>query len=255
MVVGAGIRDLAHARGLRAGWDGPVVRQRERVAAYEQALAQLQTAGKVFGCACTRREIADSVLARDGSHRYPGTCRNGLPPGRAARPGVFALRRVRCVSRTSHRGGSARMWMRMWGTSPAACRWAFRLSTGGGGRRRRGRRDPCGARRRPHRFDLPADPPAAGAGASPTPRYLHLPVVVNSAGEALETDPARAVDELAPQTVLFEALVFLGQQPPAVLAREGIATMRSWAIDNWQRKQVPGRRTGLLSLYGTREQA
>ena len=65
---------------------------------------------------------------------------------------------------------------------------------------------------------------------------------------------ARAVDELAPQTVLFEALVFLGQQPPAVLAREGIATMRSWAIDNWQREQVPGGEPGCCRC-GTREQA
>ena len=68
-------------------WEGPVVWQSRRGALYEQALSRLTAAGLVYPCACTRREIADSNpgLSADGAPIYPGTCRNGLQPGRAAR--------------------------------------------------------------------------------------------------------------------------------------------------------------------------
>jgi len=68
-------------------WDGAVLYQSGRVEAYAAALAQLKHAGQVYGCACSRREIADSTtrLAVDGGLAYPGTCRAGLPPGREAR--------------------------------------------------------------------------------------------------------------------------------------------------------------------------
>ena len=65
-------------------WDGDIVWQSRRLDAYRAAFDQLSAAGHVFPCACTRREMADSALARDGSRIYPGTCRNGLPPGRSA---------------------------------------------------------------------------------------------------------------------------------------------------------------------------
>src|SRR5690606_41720099 len=66
-------------------WDGEVVWQSQRTTAYEAALDALKAAGHAYPCACTRRELADQPLARDGSRRYPGTCRNGLPPGREGR--------------------------------------------------------------------------------------------------------------------------------------------------------------------------
>ena len=66
-------------------WDGDIVWQSQRSEAYRAALEHLQAAGHAFACACTRREMADSGLARDGSRRYPGTCREGLPAGRSAR--------------------------------------------------------------------------------------------------------------------------------------------------------------------------
>ena len=66
-------------------WDGTVVYQSERLPLYQQALSRL--AGRTYGCACTRREIADSSLglAADGAQIYPGTCRNGMAPGRQPR--------------------------------------------------------------------------------------------------------------------------------------------------------------------------
>src|SRR6185503_10389742 len=66
-------------------WDGPVIYQSLRGARYEAALQQLR--GRTYWCGCSRREIADSAigLAADGAQIYPGTCRSGLPAGRAPR--------------------------------------------------------------------------------------------------------------------------------------------------------------------------
>ena len=66
-------------------WDGEPVWQSRRTAAYADALERLKAGGHAYACACTRRELAEAPLARDGSRIYPGTCRNGPPPGRVAR--------------------------------------------------------------------------------------------------------------------------------------------------------------------------
>ncbi len=65
--------------------DGDIVWQSRRKALYEAAFDKL--GHHVFACACTRKEIADSrvALAADGAAIYPGTCRAGLPAGKAAR--------------------------------------------------------------------------------------------------------------------------------------------------------------------------
>lgn len=76
---------------LGLAWDGPVVRQSERLERYAAALARLRADGLLYPCFCTRadiaREIADSAAApHHGPHGalYPGTCRQ-LPAAAAAR--------------------------------------------------------------------------------------------------------------------------------------------------------------------------
>ena len=76
------------ALGMRA--DGEIWYQSQRDEAYLDAFHALSSAGRIYGCACTRREIADSALRHgalreDGERPYPGTCRAGLAPGRQAR--------------------------------------------------------------------------------------------------------------------------------------------------------------------------
>jgi glutamyl-Q tRNA(Asp) synthetase len=69
------------ALGLRA--DGRVIRQSERAAAYDKALQRLRHAGRVFDCACSRRDIElalaaqGAALAAHAERVYPGTCRTG----------------------------------------------------------------------------------------------------------------------------------------------------------------------------------
>lgn len=69
------LHDLA-ALGL--DWDGPVVRQSERRERHREALAQLQSDGRVYPCWCTRAEIRAAASAAHGplpEGAYPGTCR------------------------------------------------------------------------------------------------------------------------------------------------------------------------------------
>jgi len=70
---------------LGFAWDGPVLRQSARVARYSAALEDLAHRGFAYGCACTRKELDDSALAIDGSRIYPGTCRHGIVTGKCAR--------------------------------------------------------------------------------------------------------------------------------------------------------------------------
>ncbi|MDX3987082.1 MAG: tRNA glutamyl-Q(34) synthetase GluQRS [Achromobacter sp.] len=90
-VAGAADTIMAQLRALGLHWDGDVLWQSQRNAAYQSAFDSLAARGLIYGCGCTRREIADSALrgqtvpGADGERPYPGTCRHGLPPGRQAR--------------------------------------------------------------------------------------------------------------------------------------------------------------------------
>ena len=60
--------------------------QSQRTALYERALDELRAKHLVFDCACSRADLQRAASAPLGEEpRYPGTCRHGLPPGRAAR--------------------------------------------------------------------------------------------------------------------------------------------------------------------------
>ena len=76
-------RQLADLHSLGLDWDGGVVRQSERLAAYRDAVARLPT----YECYCTRREIAEAASAPhgDGYRPYPGTCRDMTEAQRAAK--------------------------------------------------------------------------------------------------------------------------------------------------------------------------
>jgi glutamyl-queuosine tRNA(Asp) synthetase len=72
----AQLRDLA-ALGLES--DGPVLWQSRRQGAYQAALQRLFQAGRLYPCACTRKDLATMASAphgEDGLRPYPGTCRD-----------------------------------------------------------------------------------------------------------------------------------------------------------------------------------
>ena len=80
---GAEQRQLEDLAALGIDWDGEVIRQSERTAAYTAAIDQLQERGMVFECYCTRREILEAPSAPHAPPgSYPGTCRDLTPAQR-----------------------------------------------------------------------------------------------------------------------------------------------------------------------------
>lgn len=86
VVAGSEARQLDDLRWLGIDWDeGPDLgggagpyRQSERDAYYEEALARLAGAGRLYLCDCSRAEIARSASAPHAGEEgppYPGTCR------------------------------------------------------------------------------------------------------------------------------------------------------------------------------------
>ena len=213
-VPGAAEDILRTLDALGLHWDGPVTRQAERTALYEEALGRLRAAGLVYRCRCSRREVADSGLAGLEGAIYPGTCRDlGLAPA----PGLAERFRV----------GAGRVEF--------ADRAQGRLSQDVGaeiGDFVVRRRDGLFA----YQLAVVVDDAEQGVtdvvrGADllwstprqvllqralryPTPRYLHVPVATNAAGEKLSKQTgAAAVDVARGAEALRAALAFLGQPP------------------------------------------
>lgn len=69
------IEDDLHWLGL--DWDGPAVRQTQRMRAYEQALEQLARVARLYPCFCSRADLhaASAPHASDGTPVYAGACR------------------------------------------------------------------------------------------------------------------------------------------------------------------------------------
>jgi glutamyl-Q tRNA(Asp) synthetase len=95
----AGIED--DLRWLGLDWDGPVVRQSERLPLYVAALDRLRSEGLVYPCLCTRADISRSVSAPHGPEGalYPGTCR-GLSDPELDRPHAWRLDVAQAMART-----------------------------------------------------------------------------------------------------------------------------------------------------------
>lgn len=224
-------------------WDGPVLYQSTRHAAYEAALEQLQHSGRLYPCACTRREIADSALQGIEGPVYPGTCRDGLH-GRAARAWRVRTDNREIVFDDALQGRQCQVLARDTGDfvlKRADGLYAYQLA-------------------------VVVDDAAQGItdvvrGADlldstprqiflqqllglPTPRYLHLPVVVNQDGEKLSKQTlAPAIDPQRAGALLWFALQALGQQPPQDLAAAPPSELWDWARTHWAVARIPPARS------------
>jgi glutamyl-tRNA synthetase len=79
---------LSDLRTIGLDWDGPILRQSERMELYEEAIARLDRNELLYPCYCTRAEIRAAASAPHGisaSDRYPGTCRELSTAQRAER--------------------------------------------------------------------------------------------------------------------------------------------------------------------------
>ena len=223
------IQTLA-AFGMRS--DGEILWQSTRQIRYSAAFDKLGDA--VYACACSRKEIADSrlTLAADGAVIYPGTCRNGLAPGRTPRawrlrvPAAsdphaliqFDDRWQGLISEnlTEHVGDFV--------LKRADGFWAYQLAVVVDDAEQgvtdivRGADLLESTTRQIYLQRL--------LGVS-TPRYLHVPAVVNDRGEKLSKQTgAQPLDVGSPIKALMEAAVHLG----LALSRAPSSVDEFWAL-------------------------
>lgn len=221
-------------------WNGPVVYQSQRTPAYHAALHQLRQRGLVYPCACTRREISEHAQMGFEGPIYPGTCRQGMPPGRDARALRLLTKDIRVNFDDALLGPQARDLERESGDFVlyrADGVFAFHLASAvddgelGMTDIVRGADLLESSARQIYVLTLLG---------LPVPQYMHLPIAVNSQGEKLSKQTfAEAVDPSKRGRVLVPALRFLGQAPPEGLSGAGTHEVWSWAIANWQRGRIP----------------
>jgi glutamyl-Q tRNA(Asp) synthetase len=221
--------------------DAPIEYQSLRKVGYEQAFGRLQATSLVYPCACSRREIADSIArsaAADAAQTasvYPGACRNGLPKGREAR--AWRLRVDDTVIAWKDR--SARAFEQELGTEVgdfvlrrADGLWAYQLAVVVD--------DALQAVTHVVRGDDLIESTARQILLQrllglPTPQYLHLPLVNGADGEKLsKQNGATPIDASRPIETLNAAAVHLGLEP------SGTTSLSGWwrqAVDSWRRSR------------------
>jgi glutamyl-Q tRNA(Asp) synthetase len=224
---GAAGEILAWLEAAGLAWDGAVTYQSERVERYRAALAQLQRAGLTYWCGCSRKELADSALSIDGARIYPGTCRAGLAAGRKPRalrlrtspePVVFADRVQGSIVQSVEREVGDFVLLRADGVT--AYQLAVVVDDAGQG--------VTDVVRGADLLDSTARQILLQRALGvPTPRYLHVPVVVTAAGEKLSKQTGARPAQLAD---LPRALAFLGQEPASDLAS---------ALKHWDPGRIP----------------
>jgi glutamyl-Q tRNA(Asp) synthetase len=221
-------------------WDGSIVYQGARGEAYHSAVHRLRVKDLVYPCACSRREIADSAVAGIEGPVYPGTCRGGLPPGKTARALRLTTRGTHVAFADAVQGDVAYDLERDFGDFVLLRSddvYAYQLAVVVDDAEQ-------GVTDVVRGSDLLASTPRQihlqRLLGMPQPRYAHLPVAVNVAGEKLSKQTfAAPVDAARPLPALVAALDFLGQQPPRELARAGTKQLWDWALANWRLDRVP----------------
>lgn len=215
---------LETLRALGMQWDGEVVWQSRRKDLYQAAFEQLH--GHTYPCGCTRREIADSRIgiASDGAAVYPGTCRNGLAPGRL--PRAYRLRvpdpGADLVSFHDAWIGAVKQHLASevgdFVLKRADGFWAYQLAVVVDDALQ-------GVTHVVRGIDL-LDSTARQIYlqrqlALPTPHYLHVPVVTNEVGEKLSKQTgAHELDVQNPLDTLHTAAAFLKLEVPRAASVE-----------------------------------
>jgi glutamyl-tRNA synthetase len=94
VVAGSEARILDDVAWLGLAWDETPMRQSERGAAYDEALARLAALGLTYPCDCSRAEIARAASAPHAGEEtvYPGTCRDADPERVFKRPPAIRVR-------------------------------------------------------------------------------------------------------------------------------------------------------------------
>ena len=220
--------------------DAPPVYQSERRDAYAEAIESLREKGAIYPCGCTRKEIG--AQANDGI--YPGTCRNGLLPGRQPRS-----LRLRCEQAPLVTFEDAIHGPCCQNLAETVGDFVVQRADG------------------LHAYQLAVVVDDAWQGISevvrgadlldntprqiwlqrlldlPTPAYAHLPLLLNPDGSKLSKQSRAAPFDLDnPVPALHFALDVLGQQPPDELQHASVVELLDWAVMHWNESRLRNNR-------------
>ncbi len=221
-------------------WDGKVVFQSGRLDAYRAALDELRARQMLYPCACSRKAIGDTAMAGVDGPVYPGTCREGLAPGRTARAW-----RVRCagtiIEFEDQLQGLVRQdlerdigdFVLLRADRIIAYHLACVVDD-----------DAQGITHVVRGADLLTSTPRQihlqRLLGLATPEYLHLPIAHNAQGEKLSKQTlAQAVEPDRAAIVLANVLGFLNHTPPEAIRTGGVRELWDWALENWHRDRLP----------------
>jgi glutamyl-Q tRNA(Asp) synthetase len=209
-------------------WDGAIEYQSRRTELYAEALASLRASGSTFECSCSRRELGSEESG------YPGTCRAG-----PVRPGPTATRfRVEAAQTLGFEDrfqGAIACAMGSLGDVVVRRReglFSYQLAVVVDDALQ-------GVTEVVRGSDLLASTgwqiALQRALGLPTPRYAHLPVLLERSGEKLAKsrrsvpiDPERAGEQL------LRALRLLRQSPPPELEGAPASEVLAWALTHWR---------------------
>jgi glutamyl-Q tRNA(Asp) synthetase len=227
-------------------WDGEVRYQSRHAACYQEALDQLSARDLTYACACSRKEIADSVLAGIDGPVYPGTCRT---KGLAAEGNA-----IRVLTTADEICFEDRV--------QGECRQRLETSVGDFVLKRR---DGLFA----YQLAVVVDDAEQAVnhvvrGADlldstarqihlqhllglPTPAYLHFPVVTNVAGQKLSKQTlAPALSPVEACKLLRNALAHLGQTLPTGIRHSDPVELLTSAAQRWNTAAIPRQRARQL---------
>jgi glutamyl-Q tRNA(Asp) synthetase len=221
-------------------WDGAVMYQSHRHGVYEAALKMLERLDAIYPCACSRREIADSSVSGVDGPVYPGTCRDGIAPGRAPRAWRVRVNGRAIEFMDAVQGRIIRDLAADFGdfvVQRADGYFAYQLAVVVDDAEQgiteivRGADLIESTPRQMHLQDLLG---------LPTPDYLHLPVALSKQHEKLSKQTFAAPSDIArPVPMLVQVLRFLGQDPPPALIESSLDDFWCWAVTNWRVEHVP----------------
>lgn len=248
VVAGAadGILRSLEAHGLR--WDGEVLWQSRRGDAYRAALDQLRRDGHLYPCACTRSELAALARAGVDGSVYPGTCRAGVPAGRAARAWRLRVPEGDIAFHDAVQGHYRQDVAREVGDfvlQRADGLTAYQMATVVDDAFQ-------GATQVVRGADLLSSTPRQillqRCLGLPTPAYAHLPLLVDATGAKLgKQTAAPALDVDRASDNVCRVLIALSLAPPRDLHGAIPARLLEWAQSEWTFERLAGQRAITLT--------
>jgi glutamyl-Q tRNA(Asp) synthetase len=217
-------------------WDGDVEYQSRCTERYVAALEALKSNNLTFECSCSRRQVSNT-----GDTGYPGTCRSG--PGQ---PGPTATRyRVPdgSVQFIDELQGPCEFDLRALGDPVVRRRDrtpSYQLAVVVDDARQGITHVVRGA----DLLDSTAWQIALqGALRLPTPRYGHLPLILEpQRGKLAKSRHSLAIAAAAPTPQLIAALQLLQHPPPPQAAQASARELLAWATNSWQPHRLRGLR-------------